>query len=64
MRYEIRRFQNGSPEYDSEFWPDSPLVEVKQYGESVIATGLADRVAVYDGNGNLVMNIPRTLSPG
>jgi hypothetical protein len=64
MRYEIRRFQIGLPDYDAEFWPDTPLSEVKDYADRVVAEGLADRVSVYDGNGTLVMNIPRTLKRG
>jgi hypothetical protein len=39
------------------------LVDVKAYADRVIADGLADRVEVRDGNGSLVMNIPRVLKP-
>jgi hypothetical protein len=61
MRYEIRRY-NGAA-YDAEFWPDTPLGEVKEYAERVVEDGLADRVEVRDGIGSLVMNIPRVLKP-
>lgn len=60
MRYEIRRFTNAV-DYDAEFWPETPLAEVKAYADSVIAGGNAQRVSVYDGNGTMVLNVPRTL---
>lgn len=61
VRYEVRKFKNELPDYDAEFLPDTPLAEVKDYAERVIAEGSYDRVGVYDGNGSLVLNIPRTL---
>lgn len=60
MEYEIRKYQDGDPDYEAEFWPNDSLAEMRAYAWRLIEEGSCDRVAAYDANGSLVMSVPST----